>query len=57
MMSVATHDRVARPSRVRVLEEFIAYAQRHPGVVFMKKEEIARFASNSPLTIRETEIG
>lgn len=53
MMSVATHDRVARPSRVQVLEDFIAYAQRHTGVVFMKKIEIARFALSSPLTIRE----
>lgn len=53
MMSIATHDRVARPSRTRVLEEFIAYAQSHPGVVFMKKEEIARFALSSPSTIRE----
>jgi peptidoglycan/xylan/chitin deacetylase (PgdA/CDA1 family) len=57
MMSIATHDRVARPSRVRVLEDFIAYAQRHPGVVFLKKEEIARFALSSPLTIREDQIG
>ncbi|MGA2711806.1 MAG: polysaccharide deacetylase family protein [Bryobacteraceae bacterium] len=56
MMSVATHDRVARPSRVRVLEDFVAYAQRHPGVVFMKKIEIARFALSSPLTVREDGI-
>lgn len=54
MMSIATHDRVARPSRAKVLDEFIAYAQSHKGVVFMKKEEIARFAMNSPLTIRES---
>jgi peptidoglycan/xylan/chitin deacetylase (PgdA/CDA1 family) len=53
MMSIATHDRVARPSRVRVLDEFISYAQSHPGVVFLKKEEIARFALSSPLTIHE----
>jgi len=57
MMSIATHDRVARPSRVRVLEDFIAYAQRHPGVVFMKKEEIARFALSSSLTVREGQLG
>jgi peptidoglycan/xylan/chitin deacetylase (PgdA/CDA1 family) len=54
MLSVATHDRVAgRPSRARVVEEFIAYAQSHPGVVFLRKDEIARFALSSPLTIRE----
>jgi hypothetical protein len=33
MMSVSAHDRIAgRPSRARVLEEFITYAQNHPGV-------------------------
>ncbi len=53
MISIAAHDRVARPSRVKVLEDFIVYAQRRPGVVFMKKEEIARFALASPQTIRE----
>lgn len=53
MISIAAHDRVARPSRVKVLEDFIVYAQRHPGVVFMKKDEIARFALASPRTIRE----
>jgi hypothetical protein len=35
MMSVSTHDRVAgRASRTQVIEEFITYAQRQPGVVF-----------------------
>jgi hypothetical protein len=54
MMSVSAHDRIAgRPSRARVLEEFIMYAQRHPGVVFMRKDEIARFALSSPQTVRE----
>jgi len=36
-----------------VLEEFIEYAQSHPGVVFMRKDEIAKFALNSAQTIRE----
>jgi len=54
MMSVSAHDRIAgRPSRTKVLEEFIVYAQNHPGVVFMKKDEIARFALSSLQTIRE----
>jgi len=54
MMSVSAHDRIAgRPSRAKILEEFIAYAQNHPGVVFMRKDEIARFALSSPQTIRE----
>ena len=54
MMSVSAHDRIAgRPSRTKVLEEFIVYAQSHPGVVFMRKDDIARFALSSPQTIRE----
>ena len=54
MMSVSAHDRIAgRPSRAKVLEEFITYAQNHPGVAFMRKDEIARFALESPLTVRE----
>jgi hypothetical protein len=57
MISVSAHDRVGgRSSRVQVLEDFVAYAQRHPGVVFMRKDEIARFALASPLTIREGEF-
>jgi len=54
MMSVSAHDRIAgRPSRARVLEDFITYAQSHPGVMFMRKDEIARFALESSLTVRE----
>ncbi len=53
MMSSA-QDRIAgRPSRTKVLEEFIVYAQNNAGVVFMRKNQIARFALSSPLTIRE----
>ena len=55
MISVSAHDRVAgRASRMRVIEDFIIYAQRHPGVVFMRKDEIAKFALASPMTIRES---
>jgi peptidoglycan/xylan/chitin deacetylase (PgdA/CDA1 family) len=54
MMSVSAHDRIAgRPSRARVLEEFVTYAQSHPGVVFLRKDEIARFALSEPSIIRE----
>jgi hypothetical protein len=42
-----------RPGRARVLEEFIAHAQQRPGVVFLRKDEIAHFALESPLTPRE----
>jgi hypothetical protein len=36
-----------------VLEQFIIYAQSHPGVVSMRKDEIARFALESPPTVGE----
>jgi peptidoglycan/xylan/chitin deacetylase (PgdA/CDA1 family) len=56
MMSITAHDRVAgHPARAKVLEEFIIYAQRRPGVVFLRKDEIAKFALASSLTPREEE--
>jgi peptidoglycan/xylan/chitin deacetylase (PgdA/CDA1 family) len=54
MMSVSAHDRITgRPARTRVLEEFIVYAQKQPGVVFLRKDQIARFALESAATLRE----
>ncbi len=53
MMVVTLHDSVARPSRVRVIEEFIAYAQKRNGVWFARTDALARFALESPSTIRE----
>ena len=54
MMSVSAHDRIAgRPARMRVLEDFIQYAQSHPGVTFMRKVDIANYAIASAATIRE----
>jgi peptidoglycan/xylan/chitin deacetylase (PgdA/CDA1 family) len=54
MMSVSAHDRIAgRPARMRVLEDFIQYAQSHPGVSFMRKVDIANYAIASPRTVRE----
>jgi peptidoglycan/xylan/chitin deacetylase (PgdA/CDA1 family) len=54
MISIASHDRVAgKASRTRVIEDFIIYAQKHSGVVFLRKDEIAKFAMESPATIRE----
>jgi peptidoglycan/xylan/chitin deacetylase (PgdA/CDA1 family) len=56
MMSISAHDRIAgHPARAKVLEEFIIYAQRRPGVVFLRKDEIAKFALASSLTPREEE--
>jgi len=54
MMSVSAHDRIAgRPARMRVLEDFIQYAQSHPGVTFMRKIDIANYAIASARTVRE----
>jgi peptidoglycan/xylan/chitin deacetylase (PgdA/CDA1 family) len=54
MMSVSAHDRITgRPARTKVLEEFIVYAQKQPGVLFLRKDEIARFALESSATPRE----
>jgi peptidoglycan/xylan/chitin deacetylase (PgdA/CDA1 family) len=57
MMSISAHDPVSgRPAHAKVLEEFIIYAQRRPGVVFMRKDDIARFALASAITPREDEF-
>ena len=49
MMVVGTHDRISgHPNRIRVLEEFITYAQAHPGVWFATKKEIAEWALQTP---------
>ena len=54
MMSVSAHDRITgRPARTKVLEEFIVHAQKQPGVVFLRKDQIARFALESSATPRE----
>src|SRR5438445_232115 len=54
MMSVSAHDRITgRPARTKVLEDFILYAQRQPGVVFLRKDQIARIALESSATPRE----
>ncbi|WP_375742360.1 polysaccharide deacetylase family protein [Corallococcus interemptor] len=44
MMSISMHDRISgRPGRVKMLEEFIRYAQRQPGVWFARKDTLARW--------------
>lgn len=54
MMSVSTHDRVAgRPFRVRSLGRFLKYALEHPGVVCLRKDQIAEIALADPRTPRD----
>ena len=56
MMSISAHDRISgTPQMVRAWDGFVTYAKGRPGVAFMRKDEIARFALQSPLTLREPE--
>ena len=56
MMSVSAHDRISgTPQVVRVWDEFLRYAKTQKGVAFLRKDEIARYALQSPLTLRESE--
>lgn len=56
MMSLSAHDRICgQPSVVRVLDEFLLYVKSHPGVAFMRKDEIVKYIRTSPVTLRETE--
>jgi len=44
MMSLSAHDRLAgSPARVKALDNFITYALQHKGVVFMRKDDIAKW--------------
>jgi peptidoglycan/xylan/chitin deacetylase (PgdA/CDA1 family) len=56
MMVISFHDKLARPARVRIVERFIEYAQKHKGVWFARKDELARFTLQSPLSIHEAEF-
>jgi peptidoglycan/xylan/chitin deacetylase (PgdA/CDA1 family) len=56
MMSISAHDRISgTPQMVRAWDEFLTYARSKAGVAFMRKDEIARYALASPLTLRERE--
>lgn len=51
MMSVSLHDRIGgAPSIVNVVDQFIQYAKQHKGVVFMRKDEIAKMVKDDPNT-------
>ncbi|RQR74973.1 MULTISPECIES: polysaccharide deacetylase family protein [unclassified Burkholderia] len=56
LMSISAHDRISgTPQMVRAWDAFLHYARSHPGVAFMRKDDIARFALRSPSTLREAE--
>jgi peptidoglycan/xylan/chitin deacetylase (PgdA/CDA1 family) len=54
LMVVTVHDSIARASRVKAFEDFIAYAQSHKGVWFARADELAHWALESPESIKET---
>jgi peptidoglycan/xylan/chitin deacetylase (PgdA/CDA1 family) len=54
MMSISTHDRISgTPARVRLLGEFIDYAKSHPGVAFLRKDQIAHWTMSQKDAPRE----
>jgi peptidoglycan/xylan/chitin deacetylase (PgdA/CDA1 family) len=56
MMSISAHDRISgTPQMVQAWDAFLRYARSKPGVGFLRKDEIARFALQSPMTLRESE--
>lgn len=51
-MSISTHDRISgTPTQVKVLDQFLAYAAKQPGVKFMRKDEIANLAFKDHTTM------
>jgi peptidoglycan/xylan/chitin deacetylase (PgdA/CDA1 family) len=56
MMSVSAHDRISgTPQMVQAWNVFLRYVKEKPGVAFLRKDAIARWALESPLTLRESE--
>ena len=54
MLSVSAHDRISgHPARVKAVADFIDYAQKHKGVWFARKDEIAKWTLESVGTIHE----
>lgn len=54
MMSVSFHDRIGgSPQMVKAASELFTYVQRHKGVAFKRKDEIAKLALSDKSTIRE----
>jgi peptidoglycan/xylan/chitin deacetylase (PgdA/CDA1 family) len=51
MMSISLHDRIGgAPAVVQALDAFLAYAKTRRGVVFMRKDAIARLVARDPDT-------
>ena len=55
LMQAGTTAGILAAGMVLVWDAFLHYAKSRPGVAFLRKDEIARFALQSPLTLRESE--
>ncbi|MFA6248221.1 MAG: polysaccharide deacetylase family protein [Mucilaginibacter sp.] len=56
MMSFSAHDRISgTPTQVNVMDQFITYALQHPGVKFMRKDEIARMTINDRTSLIDSD--
>ena len=54
MMSVSVHDRIGgTPGVTWAMDQFIAHAKKKSGVVFMRKDEIAKLIQNDPKTPKD----
>ena len=55
MMSISLHDRIGgSPAVIKVLDEFITYAKAKKGVVFMRKDDIAKMVRDDAGTPIDT---
>jgi peptidoglycan/xylan/chitin deacetylase (PgdA/CDA1 family) len=53
-LSLAFHDRIGgTPQMVQAAKELIIYMKKHPGVVFKRKDEIAKITIEDPTSFRE----
>jgi len=53
LLSVSAHDRISgHPARANAFADFIDYAQKHKGVWFARKDDIARWTLESANSIR-----
>ncbi len=51
MMSISFHDRIGgTPAMVNAMEQFIKYTKTKKGVLYMRKDDIAKMVSNDPNT-------
>jgi peptidoglycan/xylan/chitin deacetylase (PgdA/CDA1 family) len=53
LMVVTLHDSIARANRVKIFDDFVGYAQRQRGVWFARGDALAKWALESPDSIKE----